>query len=51
MPQHAGVLVRKAGELGGMVTAGPMDFPGGRFAVVLDDKGAAFGLPRTMGAG
>lgn len=40
---------RKVSELGGTVAAGPMDFPGGRFAVVLDDKGAAFGLLRTAG--
>jgi predicted enzyme related to lactoylglutathione lyase len=40
---------RKVGELGGTVAAGPMDFPGGRFAVVLDDRGAAFGLLRTAG--
>jgi predicted enzyme related to lactoylglutathione lyase len=36
----------QAGQLGGNVLAGPMDFPGGRFAVVLDPQGAAFGLLR-----
>jgi predicted enzyme related to lactoylglutathione lyase len=36
----------RAGQLGGDVVAGPMDFPGGRFAVVLDPQGAAFGLLR-----
>jgi predicted enzyme related to lactoylglutathione lyase len=39
----------RAGELGGNVVAGPMDFPGGRFAVVLDPQGAAFGLLRMTG--
>ena len=39
----------RAGELGGSVVAGPMDFPGGRFAVVLDPQGAAFGLLRMTG--
>ena len=37
----------RAGELGANVVAGPMDYPGGRFAVVLDPQGAAFGLMRT----
>jgi predicted enzyme related to lactoylglutathione lyase len=37
----------KVGELGGNVVAGPMDYPGGRFAVALDPQGAAFGLLRT----
>lgn len=36
----------RAGQLGGNVVAPPMDFPGGRFAVVLDPQGAAFGLLR-----
>jgi predicted enzyme related to lactoylglutathione lyase len=40
---------KRAGELGGNVAAGPMDFPGGRFAVVLDPQGAAFGLLRMTG--
>ncbi len=35
---------RRVTELGGTVAVGPMDFPGGRFAVVLDPQGAAFGL-------
>ncbi|HLI72621.1 MAG TPA: VOC family protein [Acidimicrobiales bacterium] len=34
----------RAGESGGQVVAGPMDYPGGRFAVVVDPQGAAFGL-------
>jgi uncharacterized protein len=35
----------KAAELGGIVVAGPMDIPDtGRFAVVVDPQGAAFGL-------
>ena len=33
-------------DLGGAVFAGPMDFPGGRFAVATDPQGAAFGLLR-----
>ena len=37
----------RAGELGGQVVAGPMDYPGGRFAVVIDPQGAAFGLLKT----
>lgn len=40
---------RKAGELGGNVMAGPMDYPGGRFAMVLDPQGAAFGVLRMAG--
>jgi uncharacterized protein len=40
---------KQAGELGGTVVAGPMDYPGGRFAVVLDPKGAAFGLLQAAG--
>jgi predicted enzyme related to lactoylglutathione lyase len=39
----------RAGQLGGNVVAGPVDYPGGRFAVVLDPQGAAFGLLRTTG--
>ncbi len=31
-------------ELGGKVLAGPMDFPGGRFAIVADPHGATFGV-------
>ena len=37
-------------ELGGQLAAGPMDYPGGRFAVVLDPQGAAFGLQTGGGA-
>ena len=40
---------KKVTELGGMVAAGPMDFPGGRFAVVMDPQGAAFGLMKNDG--
>jgi predicted enzyme related to lactoylglutathione lyase len=39
----------RVADLGGTVMAGPMDFPGGRFAVVADPKGAAFGLLRMAG--
>jgi len=31
-------------ELGGSVMVQPMDFPGGRFAIVGDPHGSAFGL-------
>lgn len=37
---------KKAAELGGRVTFGPQDFPGGRFAVLTDPQGAAFGILR-----
>ena len=33
-------------ELGGREMVSPMDFPGGRFAIVSDREGAAFGLLR-----
>ena len=33
-------------ELGGHEMLSPMDFPGGRFAIVSDPEGAAFGLLR-----
>ncbi len=31
-------------ELGGQILTGPHDFPGGRFAVISDPHGAAFGI-------
>jgi predicted enzyme related to lactoylglutathione lyase len=34
-------------ELGGSEMLRPMDFPGGRFAIVADPEGAAFGLLRS----
>jgi len=34
-------------ELGGRGTLSPMDFPGGRFAIVADPEGAEFGLLRS----
>ncbi len=37
----------KALELGGRELVAPVDFPGGRFAVVTDPQGAAFGLLST----
>jgi predicted enzyme related to lactoylglutathione lyase len=40
---------KRAGELGATIVAGPMDYPGGRFAVVIDPKGAAFGLMQQSG--
>jgi predicted enzyme related to lactoylglutathione lyase len=39
----------RAGQLGGNVIAGPMNYPGGRFAVVLDPQSAAFGLLQPTG--
>jgi uncharacterized protein len=38
---------RKAIELGGREVSAPRDFPGGRFAIVIDPQGATFGLLRT----
>jgi uncharacterized protein len=38
---------RKAIELGGRELNGPMDFPGGRFSIVSDPDGAAFGLLKS----
>lgn len=35
---------KKAAQLGGKVMVGPMDFPGGRFAIASDPKGGAFGI-------
>jgi uncharacterized protein len=35
---------RKALDLGGREMVSPQDFPGGRFAIVSDPQGAAFGL-------
>ena len=35
---------RKARELGGKVMVEPLDFPGGRFSIVSDPQGGAFGL-------
>jgi uncharacterized protein len=37
---------KKAAELGGKVNVAPQDFPGGRFAVISDPQGAAFGILR-----
>jgi predicted enzyme related to lactoylglutathione lyase len=35
-------------QLGGQVLAGPMDSPGGRFAVVSDSHGAVFGILKPL---
>ena len=35
---------KTASELGARVAMQPMDYPGGRFSVVIDPQGAAFGL-------
>lgn len=37
---------KKAAELGGKVIVEPQDFPGGRFAIVSDPQGGAFGILR-----
>lgn len=42
--ESANQSAKQVTELGGRVMAGPMDFPGGRFAVVADPQGATFGL-------
>ena len=34
----------RAGSAGGKVMLAPMDFPGGRMAMVADPQGAIFGL-------
>jgi predicted enzyme related to lactoylglutathione lyase len=36
--------VTKANQLGGSTMSPPMDFPGGRFAIITDPQGASFGL-------
>jgi uncharacterized protein len=40
-------IVAKAQELGGRVLAPPMDIPQGRFAILSDPQGAAFGVIRN----
>ena len=35
---------KKAVDLGGKEMLGPQDFPGGRFSILSDPQGAAFGL-------
>lgn len=40
----------KVAELGGNVFVPPMDFPGGRFALVTDPQGAAFGVVSALPA-
>lgn len=39
----------RAEELGGKPMVPPMDFPGGRFAIVSDSQGTMFGLLKTQG--
>lgn len=36
----------RAAELGGKAMMPPMDFPGGRFAILQDPQGAVFGVLR-----
>ena len=38
---------KAATQAGGHEMLAPMDFPGGRFAIVSDPQGAAFGLLKT----
>jgi hypothetical protein len=38
---------KKAKELGAQEMLAPDDFPGGRFAIIADPQGAAFGLLKT----
>jgi hypothetical protein len=38
---------RKAIEAGAQEMLAPMDFPGGRFAILSDPQGATFGLLKT----
>ena len=50
MADDVDAAVAKAQELGATLRVGPMDIPGGgRFAVLTDPQGAAFGLFRTRG--
>jgi len=39
----------KATELGGREMLAPQDFPGGRFAILMDPQGAAFGILKMRG--
>ena len=39
----------KAREAGAAELAAPMDFPGGRFAILADPQGATFGLLKMNG--
>jgi uncharacterized protein len=38
---------KKAVDLGGREMLPPQDFPGGRFSILMDPQGAAFGLLST----
>jgi predicted enzyme related to lactoylglutathione lyase len=44
MVENVDEACKKATELGAQQQVPPMDFPGGRFAVLLDPQGAALGL-------
>ena len=41
---------RKVTELGGSEMLAPQDFPGGRFAILRDPQGAAFGILKPQPA-
>ena len=44
MADDVDTAFRKALDLGATEMVAPMDFPGGRFAIVVDPQGASFGL-------
>lgn len=44
MADDVDAALRKALDLGATEMVGPQDFPGGRFAIVVDPQGASFGL-------
>ena len=46
--EDADATASRVTELGGNVMVGPMDFPGGRLAIVTDPQGAAFGVVKSV---
>jgi predicted enzyme related to lactoylglutathione lyase len=45
-----GAAFKKAVAAGAREVVAPQDFPGGRFAIVVDPQGAVFGLHMTNSA-
>ena len=45
--KNADSAAEQVGRLSGKIMVGPMDFPGGRFAVVSDPQGGVFGILET----
>jgi predicted enzyme related to lactoylglutathione lyase len=45
--ENADSAAEQVGRLSGKIMVGPMDFPGGRFAVVSDPQGGVFGILET----